>query len=464
MTPRDTRRKALGAWQTPAWLAEHLTRAALARLESPATARVLDPACGEGAFLAAAVRAGVAESQVLGVDLDPVAVAAARQALPGVEVRQGDALGGALKGLSFELVLGNPPWVSYSGRQAERRGRGRGGTEGWPAAHAEFLEQAVTRWSTRLVALVLPAQVGHLAGYAALRERVVGTTGLVEARAWGEGVFAGVVAPVMTVLLDRAHRGPSRLIGWDGAVEERQLHGGEAWIRPQVDADGLLERMARRGRSLGALVADCGVHTGNCSAKLLCDLESDGGVVFAPVLEGRDVTRYACSPPRRALRLDLVPGPGEYFTVKPAARYRLAEFLIRQTGDRPIVGPRLGADHFRNSLLALLPPQPGSPWQGVDLRFVVGLLNSALIGEAWRRLVPESRQRTFPQVKIRDLRRLPVFLPDLTDPAERAAHDALVHLVQARLDGAGGEVERGIEALVRRLYGLGPNHPHPVGG
>ena len=71
--------------------------------------------------------------------------------------------------------------------------------------------------------------------------------------------------------------------------------------------------------------------------------------------------------------LSYTPADREYFTIRPVERYRSAPFLIRQTAAYPIVGPRLGAVYFRNSLLALYPP-PAE--REMDVRFLVGLLNS----------------------------------------------------------------------------------------
>ncbi|MEU8425080.1 N-6 DNA methylase [Micromonospora sp. NPDC048835] len=84
-------RKRLGEYYTPGWLAEHMVDSVVT---DPLRQRVLDPACGSGAFLFHAVRRYLAAAeaaghqlgpaltqlshQVIGVDLHPVAVALAR--------------------------------------------------------------------------------------------------------------------------------------------------------------------------------------------------------------------------------------------------------------------------------------------------------------------------------------------------------------------------------------------------
>ncbi len=157
----------LGVVYTPPWLVERLTRRTLGPLLRSArrvtSLRVLDPACGEGAFLLGACEAllarcrrggadpgraaaAIAARCVHGVDLDAAALARARAALAGwVEARSGrparaslqaalarnlqagDALldldwRGGDHGLAavlarggFDAVLGNPPYVALRG-------------------------------------------------------------------------------------------------------------------------------------------------------------------------------------------------------------------------------------------------------------------------------------------------------------------------------------------------------------
>jgi len=221
----------------------------------------------------------------------------------------------------------------------------------------------------------------------------------------------------------------------------------------------LIEKLRERSFSLGGLVADPGVHTGNCARKLIFRLdEAPPGAV--PILEGKQISRYQCLPPAKALRLDLTPEPGEYFTIRPEARYAAAPFLIRQTAPYPIVGPRRGATYFRNSLLALYPPK-----DGLDIRYLVALLNSRLLRFAYTELVPESRQRAFPQVKVGSLRQLPIRSIDFSDTSDATAHARLVALADRTLSLAEArepaaprhrlpDIDEQIDRLVYGLYGL----------
>jgi hypothetical protein len=187
-----------------------------------------------------------------------------------------------------------------------------------------------------------------------------------------------------------------------------------------------------------------------------------------PILEGKDIGRYRCAAPDRALRRDYAPRPGEYFTLRAEDRYTAAPFLIRQTAPHPIVGPRRHARYFRNSLLALYPPSDGRA-----IEYLVGILNSRLMSYVYKRVVREARQRTFPQVKIGTLRHLPIRRLDLNNADDRAQHDSIASAVRQLLAlherhdairdavtrevlmGAITETDRHLDILIYRLYDLG---------
>jgi hypothetical protein len=189
----------------------------------------------------------------------------------------------------------------------------------------------------------------------------------------------------------------------------------------------VLAKVARFQDSLGNLIADPGVHTGNVSKTLIVpsDTIHEDAV---PVLEGKQITRFFCSQPTKRVRLSYKPRGSEYFTIRSADRYERATFVGRQTASYPIVGPRKYATYFRNSLLALYPPDP--PMRDY---YVVALLNATLMRYVYQRRVQESQQKAFPQVKVRALRELPFRTIDFTNPVDVARHDELVGLVERML-------------------------------
>ena len=121
-TGKKTKRKAeFGDFQTPLALARAVCRVLSRHGVKPSC--VLEPTCGTGSFLLAAIETFTTVSRAVGVEINPSYVSTARSLIrehahaDKVEIVQADffttdwpALLGALEGSI--LVVGNPPWVT----------------------------------------------------------------------------------------------------------------------------------------------------------------------------------------------------------------------------------------------------------------------------------------------------------------------------------------------------------------
>jgi len=65
--------------------------------------------------------------------------------------------------------------------------------------------------------------------------------------------------------------------------------------------------------------------------------------------------------------------------------------------------------------------------------YLLGLLNSRLISWWYRKLIPE-KGRVFAEVKVVNLKKIPIRTIDFSDPADVARHDKMVSLVERMLD------------------------------
>lgn len=368
----------LGRHYTPAPLAREVVRRTLAPLSGRGPLRILDPACGEGVFLEEALRLLGPGHELVGVDLDGAAL---ERANPLFDLRHDDALRMDWGGERFDAVIGNPPWVSFSGRHARplRNEDKHFLAEryetfaGWPSLHAPFVELAV-RLSTGRVGLLLPGQVRELAGYGPLRAFVRRNCTVLECPEYGEDAFEGVTQPCCALILERgASTGGAEPFG------------------------GAPDPLAHCPRPSPTAFADIGVHTGNCAGKLL----GDAGV---PIREGKDVEAFRLRPPRLFLRDDRPRGAREYYRIGPLERYERVPILLRQTALRPIASLHTEPTYFRNSVIACM------GIEGVPHEKVVAWLNSEVIAEYHRLMNREANQRAFPQLKLRHLRDLP--MPD----------------------------------------------------
>ena len=363
----------------------------------------------------------------------------------------------------FDVVIGNPPYLSYAGRQSVQLPEAVRSyfskiyeCSGWPTSHSFFMEKAIVSLSRRFVAFIVPDQVGHLDGYASLRRFVGKNTNIAEVKYWGEKVFRGAMTPALTVITDKASSGDTRIIEHHGGESTGELAPDSSWFFSP--SKSLIDRLRRESFSVKPYVKDCGIRTTRAKQQVfeLDKFRTEDLVV----LEGKRIGRYWCSPPNKVVR------PIGSLHRSSEANYDAAKFLIRQTAAYPIVAPHKYTKYFRNSVHALLEPKGD-----MDVRYLVGLLNSKLMRFCYVSQTREAGQRTFPQVKIGTLAKLPMKMLNLSDEQDRRAHDDIVEHVQALLDlqesletasrnsAAGmrqriGALDTRLDSLVFSLYGL----------
>ena len=150
-----SQRKLLGAWYTPPRLVDAVV-AELRRGFEPRT--VLDPACGDGRFLAPFTDTAT----VTGIDIDPA-----------TSWTHGDSLAIDWGAQRFDAVVGNPPFLNQLAASTSRNGRSKFGGGPYADSAAEFLALAVrlARPGGR-VGLVLPLSLLSTRDAAAIRDDV----------------------------------------------------------------------------------------------------------------------------------------------------------------------------------------------------------------------------------------------------------------------------------------------------
>ena len=180
-------RKEAGAYYTP----EHVVRSLVRWAVRAETDRMLDPACGDGRFIAA-------HSNSVGVERDSGAAALAARRAPGSRVREADFFAWAADAAPrFDCAAGNPPFIRYQTFRGEARERALRlcaalGVEfsGLTASWAPFL--VVTAGLLRpggRMAFVVPAAIGHAPYAAPLLEYLVGGFATVQVIAIREKLF-----------------------------------------------------------------------------------------------------------------------------------------------------------------------------------------------------------------------------------------------------------------------------------
>jgi hypothetical protein len=184
MPVRDIGRKQRGDFPTPPALVQTVLDGVLPELPAGSTVRLLDPACGDGRFLAAAAERlarGDVTVEVHGVELDAGNAAEARRTLAAMHgermrarVDTADALTFDWGGARYDLVVGNPPYLSQLAAATTRGGSSRRGGGPYADVAAEFLALAVqlARPDGGRVGLVLPQSILASRDVGAIRQRV----------------------------------------------------------------------------------------------------------------------------------------------------------------------------------------------------------------------------------------------------------------------------------------------------
>ena len=474
-TPSAGERRRGGRHYTPRPLARDVVRHALEPLlttHDPRALRVCDPAMGGGVFLLEALRqlaeaAGgdalgdIARGCVFGLDLDPLAVEITRVAVAreaGISpddpclvaaLRAGDGLRGPTPrsdpralpwthlSQGFDVVVGNPPWVSYAGRAAQPLDRSR---RAWYARHYAsfrgyrnlqglFVERATTlgRPGAR-VGLVLPSSMAELAGYAPVREVFDRAARCDDALPdLGEESFDGVAQPAMALF---------------GTLRDAPLATGSdaPWplARPDLDdeARALLKKF--EGEPFPPeTFGERGVQTQRDDARDLARAP-DARRTLA-LREGKNVGAFArrdpvlwCDPARLTPRH------------RDPAAWRAVDVLIRQTARVPLAA-RGDGGAFRNTLLA------GYGSEEVPWGVILAWLNSAMV--RWGHYHRHRDARLgMPQVKVGQLRALPA--PPV---GVREALRAWGERLGTRNDGITPDEQRALDDLVFDALGLTPD-------
>lgn len=165
----DADRKGRGHYPTPPDLVDRVVAAVMPAVAPGDTVTVVDPACGDGRFLAAAaawVAARGGHADLHGVELDEATADEARTLLSaspatGVRVDVADALRHDWRTDHYDVVVGNPPYLSQLARSTTRGGSSSRGGGPYADVAAEFLHLSIhlARPGGGRIGLVLPQSI-----------------------------------------------------------------------------------------------------------------------------------------------------------------------------------------------------------------------------------------------------------------------------------------------------------------
>ncbi|MCI0360673.1 MAG: N-6 DNA methylase [Planctomycetaceae bacterium] len=465
--PRAQRR-ARGIYYTPPEIVRELVRLTLDGLltrsvseaSSPKALRILDPACGAGAMLAAASAQwrGRRALELFGVDSDPQAVRIARATLSFATIWQGDALfDRRLDRLApFDAIVGNPPYVnirqlakSVPAAQIERLRHRFRTARGNFDLYVPFIERALELLSPGgRCGLVIPNKWATLDYARPLRELLLAETTIqhvVDLSA--ERVFAGAnVYPHLLVFTRRApaksHAVQHRLHGKSAAISQRMLSPAAISFAAPLDVESRVKT-----RPLGELaVISCG--TPGYSARRVADAlrNATEGVPYsahvADFITSGNIDRYEITRGNVRFLGKLYQRP-KLPLDSPALTDRQRRLFA---GEKIVVAglsQRLEAAWDERGLALGVQVFALSEWQ-IDPHYLLALLNSKLLSFLFRtRFAAKRLAGGYVAINKGQLAQLPIALP-------RKTSVALVKLGPARR--LSNEEDARIDRLVYRLY------------
>lgn len=296
---KDTSIHMKGFVPTPSELVDLMVDKLLRVHEPTSATTLLDPGCGEGEFIAGVLRwceaNGRPVPRIVGVEQHAGRAAIARRRFAGsgqVEIETADFLRPSER--RFDLVIGNPPYVSLGNLSVEERASYRAHYQtarGRFDLYMLFFEQALRllRPSGRLV-FVTPEKFTYVDAANSLRQLLLERT-VEELHYVDEATFQGLVTYPIVTTIGPSRRGASTTViargGNTSAIRLRDARSWQAVLRGESFA------AARATLADVCVRVSCGIATGADAAFVVRDaeLERDLRSFSHPTISGRQLSR-----------------------------------------------------------------------------------------------------------------------------------------------------------------------------
>jgi hypothetical protein len=345
-----------------------------------------------------------------------------------------------MKAGGFDAVIGNPPWVSLTGRFRNEIHsdeevsylitRFEGNTY-MPNMYEYFIAQGLKLVATNgWFSFIVPDRFGYNAQFLRLRRRV-----LTEARIQNliyKAPFPKIVADTLIFVFQKGAAPKDWIVKISefgkAAISRRQqellehpTHAFEYFEDQKLMDFVKAVASNRRARRLGELCESTSGYGGK--SKLIHESRQNQREI--PTLKGDSIGRYEL---RKSYWFDFRKDNITGRTTDTAKLGAVPKVLIRKTGDRIIATIDDSGIFPEQSLYFLFNKRTDE-----DLEYLLGLLNSRLL-TAYYRAKAITNKKSIAQVKKVDLDQLPMRAIDFSERADKARHDRMVELVKSMLD------------------------------
>jgi hypothetical protein len=344
----------------------------------------------------------------------------------------------------FDVIVGNPPYVQMSMDARLRETYGQylieqfGSSMGRLNTFGFFIHRGIDllRPGGRL-GFIVPNTVLTMPYYRELREYILQRCAIEAIGTFAEGPFADAVVENVILVLRREDDAEKRRCNQvevsqiavensaQAAIPQReyeQAHDLVFNVRTDSQAKSLQAKLQANADCLGDLVHinQAIALKGDRSASLF---NRSKGKNYKPVLDGRDIGRYALHWPGAFLRYDVE----RIHSCKRQDIFLAAEkLLFRRVGDSLVATWDDQQFYALNTLVVITPKLE------VNLKFILALINSRLLNHYFVTFL-KSTKKVFSEIQARQMAQLPIRRINFADPVEKQAHDELAACVDKML-------------------------------
>lgn len=379
-------RKSTGSYFTPIDVVNHLMDI-LEHSDRFLDSDIIDPCCGTGNFLLAAIKRGVSAEHLYGNDIDPISVTLAKVnlflngvqdiALLNEHFRNADSLTDTCE-RTFDIILGNPPWgydfstSEIKNLMKEYASASKHGTESYDL----FVERALRMVREGgIVSYVLPEAILNVRAHSKIRALMRENASVAFVSYIGNA-FTRVVCPCVLLGLSKEDAGNTIGCVVETAADSFTIHeprdlSEDYWNFSLTDEEAkcleTIGNIRNAFRLKGHADFALGIVTG-ANKEYVSDKKQNNNEL---VLKGSDIHKYGFENGGHYIRFE----PENFQQAAPMNLYRAPEKLIyRFICATPVFAYDDKQTLSLNSANILIPRV-----QGINMKYVMAALNSRTV-------------------------------------------------------------------------------------
>ena len=344
----------------------------------------------------------------------------------------------------FDSVIGNPPYSTVTHEKLKKYFHDSfETTEGRYDTYELFVEKGLRLCNpSSCLGYIVPSTLLTNLYSRKLRQYILSNCSVLDITAFGLNVFLDPTIHTCIILLAPG-RGDDHMVkvrkqvsarerlwqGWDYEIAQSRL-GNNPNSTFDIFADPislkLISKLERGTHKLEEIcyMRQC-IKTGN-DKEYVQSFTSPPGEPWKPTWKGRSISRYS------VLENDLYVKHGPWLARnwKNKAFYETPKIAVRETSAWITATLDLDGRYLLSSLYSVY-PRPSV--KSVDLRFLLGILNSSTATYYIKIIALGITKGAFTKIRTNQLARLPIPVMDLSFPTDKARHDHTVELVDTML-------------------------------